>query len=119
MFTNSQLKTYLHFFEDDTITFFKDANGYIEYHKTLYKFIDDCEKLHMMDKEYLENLKKYIDKGIELKELIEIADINLLKSILTYYIRGERFCDGMIAVSFEDNIFKRILIRLLVLQNCK
>ena len=119
MLTNNQLKRYLHFFEDDTIIFFKDTSGYIEYHKTLDKFIYDCEKLHMMDREYLENLEEYIGKGIELKELIEIADIKLLKSILTYYIRGERFCEGMIAAGFKDDVFRRILIRLLLLQNCK
>ena len=117
MLTNNQLKTYLHFFEDDTITFFKSTNGYIKYHETLENFIYDCDELHMMDREYLENLEKYIGKGIEPKELIEIADINLLKSILTYYIRGERFCEGMIAVSFKDNVFRRILTRLLLLKN--
>lgn len=70
----------------------------------------------MMDTKYLANLENYLDKDIRPKELIETADINLLKSILTYYIRGERFCSSLIANTFKDNVFERILRRLIFLK---
>lgn len=116
MLTDKQLKTYLNLFEDDTITFFEYTNGYVQYNEVVRNFISDCYKSDMMDTDYLTNLKKYLDKNINFDELIESANIDLLKSILTYYIRGERFSEGMIANSFKDKVFKRILDRLVFLK---
>jgi len=119
MLTNNQLKTYLNIFKDDTITFFEYTNGYVRYNEVVRNFISDCYKSDMMDTDYLTNLKKYLDENVNLSELIESANIDLLKSILTFYIRGERFCEGMIANSFKEKVFKRILSRLVFLENSK
>ena len=112
MLTNEKIEKYLNFFEDKTVTFYNITDGYFEYHDTIIKFIDDCYESDMLDSNYLGKIKRYKSENKDLKDLIEDADIDLLKSILTFYIRGERFCDGMIASSFEDEIFRRILSRL-------
>lgn len=119
MLTNNQLKTYLEFFEGENNRFYEFENGYVNYHEKINDFISDCYQSNMMDTDYLINLQQYIDKNIQPSDLIETVDIDLLKTILTYYIRGERFCEGMIADSFKDHVFKRILIRLIHLQDKK
>ena len=65
-----------------------------------------------MDYDYVKNIEKCCRDSKKIHELIYDADIKLLKSILTYYIRQERFCDGMIAMAVDNNMFERILIYL-------
>lgn len=59
----------------------------------------------------------YVSKGIgrllnENPELIESADIDLLKSVMTWCVRGERFSEGHWGSVIESGIIRRILERL-------
>ena len=47
-----------------------------------------------------------------MKSSIDDADLELLKAILTGYIRQERICDGLWATAVEDKAFLKILERL-------
>jgi len=46
------------------------------------------------------------------RALIESADLELTKAILTHYIRGERFFDGLWDSAVRGGIFLAILRRL-------
>lgn len=46
---------------------------------------------------------------------IEQARLAQIRSILTYIHRGERFCDGHVAVMIENGTVKRVLERLKVI----
>ena len=52
--------------------------------------------------------------GPMLKEpgFVESADLSQIRTVLTYCVRGERFCDGFWAGVIEDGRIRRILERL-------
>jgi len=47
-----------------------------------------------------------------MKNSIDDADLELIKAIITGYVRQERFCDGLWASAVEDKVFLKILQRL-------
>jgi hypothetical protein len=63
----------------------------INYDEGVSRFIDDFYKSDLIDGGYLESLERYGTKTSTSAELIVTADIDLLKAILTYYVRQERF----------------------------
>lgn len=111
MLTNKKIDEYIIFFKD-TQNFYNIIDGYIRYHNTVDQFIKDCYSSNMMDTEYLSKLDGHIKNGIEPKELIYTSDIEMLKVILTFYIRGDRFNEGMIANAIDKKIFLDILKKL-------
>lgn len=50
-------------------------------------------------------------KSEQINRAIETADIELLKAILTRYIRQERFQEGLWEEAVKDKVFLRILNR--------
>lgn len=59
------------------------------------------------DKNYIENYEKlgdHIDYGSLNKEE--------LRTVITYYVRGERFCDGLLAGALEDGTLLKVLERI-------
>lgn len=106
MLTNEQLKKYVNLFNDDNMCFFEYKKGYLHYHEMVDMFINDFYNSNMMDTEYEKHLEEFLNEETLLSELIKTSDISLIKSVLTYYIRGERFCEGMIAKGIENNIFR-------------
>ena len=49
---------------------------------------------------------------LEDKELIKAANLSQIKTMLTYCVRGERFCDGHWGTMIEEGHVQRILERL-------
>ena len=90
----------------------KQENGVsIEFSYPLYSqdvldFIEKFHKLDLIDNDYLKNCKQI--------EKLSIEDMNILNilTMLSYYIRGERFCDGIIASKLEDGTIEEMLKRL-------
>ena len=69
---------------------------YPKYNREILKWIDDFYNLKLVEYNYTENYENYKEKIIE-----QLTDEELL-SYLTFLIRGERFCDGMIATNLEN-----------------
>lgn len=113
MLSKEKIEGYIKFFDDERQSFYKTTDKYITYHETVEIFIKDCYDSNMMDTEYLSKLEGYIEKDIDLKRFIETADIPILKAILTFYIRGDRFSEGMIAKAIDKKIFATILNNLI------
>ena len=42
-----------------------------------------------------------------------------LRTVITHYIRGERFCDGLIAGAVEDGTLLKVLMRVRELKEDK
>jgi hypothetical protein len=123
MLDDAQLIKYIDYFSDDKIEFCKWTTpeqqedgvivmGYPSYDEGVSRFIDDFYKSDLIDGGYLESLERYGTKASTPAELIVTADIDLLKAILTYYVRQERFCDGAWAEAIEEKVFLKILLRL-------
>ncbi len=79
------------------------------YNKTVMEFCDVVEKKCWVDYDYL---SKNPERMFTDEDFIKNANLDEIKAMLTYCIRGERFCsfhlDGMI----KDGYIRRILERL-------
>lgn len=76
--------------------------GYPVYDKEVENWIKEFYRLKLSDYNYLENFEIFKHKEIE-KLLIEET-----LSYITYIIRGERFCDGHIALFLENGIIEKL-----------
>lgn len=96
----------------------KQKNGvmiipYPHYDETLAAFTRLPYELGFMDYSYHETIEKYgFSVGDGLESAIKTANIELTLAILTAYIRGERFCDGLWGRCVKDGIFHALLCRL-------
>ena len=87
--------------------------AYPVYDETLNEFIQEVYKTNIMCNNYDEVIhSRGLDNEEEIKSSIDAADIELIKAILTGYVRQERFCDGLWASAVEDKTFLKILQRL-------
>jgi len=76
------------------------------YDKDVQDFIEQFYELELIDKDYSENYKLIKNKEVNELNLQEIL------TFLTYYIRGERFYDGMIASILENGKLEEVLTKL-------
>jgi hypothetical protein len=106
-----RLLDYIPYFENEYIEFYKWESGYPVYDDKLNEFINDAYESDRLRGDYLDYLH---EQGIneDLSAAISTADLELLTSILTYYVRQERFCDGMWGAAVKEKVFLRILYRL-------
>lgn len=88
---------------------------YVNYSKEMSSFIHEVYETDLMDTEYLPYLESHLPHGANYAEYIETADSRLLRAILTYYVRQERFCEGLWQSAVQDGIFSKILNRLVKL----
>ncbi len=86
--------------------------SYVDYVQEFLNFHDEVYKTDLIDTKYLEHLEEYFTQKQDIASYINTADMDLLKSILTYYIRGDRFCEGLWLSAIIDKAFLRILLRL-------
>ncbi len=85
--------------------------AYPDYDEEFIRFIELVSDSGLMNVNYL----KVIDNnslGNQLKPVLHKANMEVLTAILTYFVRQERFCDGLWARAIEDKTFLNILYRL-------
>jgi len=85
---------------------------YVDYSKELSSFIQDVYQTDLLDTEYLPYLESHLPHDANLADYIENADFRLLRAILTYYVRQERFQEGLWLVAVHDGCFLKILNKL-------
>ena len=87
--------------------------SYPYYDETLIEFTEDVYKSSLMCKDYLDiiNLHSLYDDD-KMITALDNDDLVITSAILTFYIRQERFCDGLWAVAVDKKIFLKILKRL-------
>lgn len=95
----------------------RDGGGFPIYDKGLTDFIHEVYETDLLAADYIATLE---DSGIlisgTLDEAIDSADFELVRAILTYYVRQERFWDGLWGLAVRDGVFYRLLKRLLQLE---
>lgn len=83
------------------------------YDKRIVNFINKIYETNLLDPNYMETIKSYRGSATEaLADAIEGADQKLLMAILSYYVRQERFSDGLWGWAATNKVFLRILLRL-------
>ena len=86
---------------------------YPNYDKKLIEFTELPYELGFIDYDYHGTLAGYgCAVEDELIEIIATANTELILAVLTAYIRGERFCDGLWASCVQNGVFTAILRRL-------
>ncbi|HOV16962.1 MAG TPA: DUF6508 domain-containing protein [Candidatus Cloacimonadota bacterium] len=112
-----KLLSYISYFEqadENASRWVFPANGspYTEYDTQFDNFIKDVYQSDILDTNYLEHLEPYLKENRNIKDLIPIADIELLIAILTYYVRQERFFEGLWIGAIVDKTFYYLLLKL-------
>lgn len=90
---------------------------YVKYSKEISSFIHEIYETDLMDTEYLSHLKEHLPTAANLADYIETADFRLLRAILSYYVRQERFQEGLWGIAVEKHIFLNLLNRLRDISN--
>lgn len=89
----------------------KNQFPFYDYPKNLYELL-----YHLVDSIGADPL--YSDHIGEVGQIqAEKLDLSQISSYLTWLVRGERFCDGLIAENIESGRLKSILERLLCLSS--
>ena len=82
------------------------------YDDTLVEFIEEFYKTNLISYDYLDVIEsRGLKSTNEINNAIDYADIELVKAILTGYVRQERFCDGIWVDAVRDKVFLKILKR--------
>jgi len=96
----------------------KNSNGsfqlsYPIYGEEVYRLMDSFAAGNFACRDYLRRTESLnSDSKEETAAFIATANIDDLLALLTLYIRGERFCDGMIAGAIESGTIGAILLRI-------
>lgn len=83
--------------------------GYPKYAPLVDEFFKVVSQEHWVDYDYS---SKNAGQMIESEETIRQADIDQIKTMLTYYNRGERFSDGHWGALIRNGTVRRLLERL-------
>ncbi len=83
-----------------------------EYEQEVLEFMAAASKKCWCDYQYD---VEYASQVIEDLDRVASASLPELKTLLTYCVRGERFCDGHMGSMIEKGVIKSILIRLQIL----
>jgi len=87
---------------------------YPEYDEAVTDFYRLAAAECWMDYEYVpEDARKLLEN----EEAIKSASLDEIKTVLTYCVRGERFCDGHWESMIENGNVRRILERLIELRS--
>jgi hypothetical protein len=83
------------------------------YDQRFLEFIEAVYESGLIDIAYFTILNRYLTRSFHnMEEVIEEADFELLRAVLAYYVRQERFGEGMWAAALRDRIFLKVLRRL-------
>ena len=85
------------------------TSSYPVYEEKFLEFIDAFYKTNLIVYNYLDIINR-VDIGL-IDDYINEADLELLKAILTGYIRQERFNEGLWGEAVSKGIFLKILYR--------
>ena len=116
------LLDFISYFEDEKIEFVSWSHGgndkdglltmsYPKYDKGLINFIKAVENSGIIMNNYLEFLADKIGIKNDINSAIINGDLNTIRAALTYFIRQERFCDGLWGKAVNDKTFLHILYR--------
>ena len=86
---------------------------YVKYFPEISSFIHEVYQTDLLDTEYLPYLESHLPRDANYADYIENADFRLLRAILTYYVRQERFQEGLWMVAVQDGSFSKVLNRLM------
>lgn len=89
---------------------------FINYKPFIYDFITEFHHSPLIDQDYIEHLRDKNLQSLSNEEIKHLSEKELL-TLLTWIIRGERFCDGLIAAKIRNRTFQAVLLALAAFDN--
>lgn len=89
---------------------------FINYKPFIYDFITEFHHSSLMDQDYIEHLSEKNLQSLSIAEIKHLSENELL-TLLTWIIRRERFCDGLIDVKIRNGTIQAILLALAAFDN--
>lgn len=84
-----------------------------EYNQIVMEFVNAVSKDCWLDRDYQpEEARRLLDE----EELVKKANLDQIRSMLTYFVRGERFSDGHWGAMVQNGEIGRLLQRLAELE---
>ncbi|GGF92616.1 DUF6508 domain-containing protein [Paenibacillus aceti] len=112
----NKLVGYLEYFQDPNRVLFTEVNGYILESEEVSKFrrdLDDTGFLVVFDwTSWINDNEVFRDIDNNIQEHIRNADLDTLRQLMTSYIRGDRFNEGLFIHVIQKGHISNILLRL-------
>lgn len=122
----NRLLDFIPYFENDKNEFYTFSEpeknqgetiymAYPSYDKGVTDFIDLVYETGLLKEDYLDYMEEKGIRNVDSNEFIDIikqSDLLLLQSILTYFVRQERFYHGLWGKAAKEKVFLNILYRL-------
>lgn len=118
----NSLLNYLEYFQNSGSVFYIEKNGYrfeSDEIRNFRKELDDVGFLLVFDwKQWISDHEEFKDTNRPIREKIAEADIETLRKLMTSYIRGDRFNEGLFIHVILKGHISNILLRLKELAEC-
>lgn len=85
---------------------------YVKHSQEISSFIDEVYQTDLLDTEHLPYLETHLPRDANYADYIENADFRLLRAILTYYVKQERFQEGLWMVAVSERCFYKLLTKI-------
>ena len=79
------------------------SRPYFKYDDDVEEFINDMHEINAVDFDYVRNIEKIEDKAVE-----DLTEDELITKLMLF-VRGERFCEGMLSGALRDGSIQKIL----------
>ncbi|WP_410769468.1 DUF6508 domain-containing protein [Fontibacillus sp. BL9] len=117
----NKLINYLEFFQNADSTFFTEVNGYRVESPEVSKFrkeLNDTQFLLVFDwVQWINDHSEFKDINNHIKDIIMNADLETLRKLMTSYIRGDRFNEGLFIAAILKGHVTNIILRLQELED--
>lgn len=111
-----KLLKFLDYFQDKSNVFYYEKNGYFfESDEVLkfYQMLDETGFLMVFDwRSWIADHEIYSDLSNSIANEMKEADLETLRKLLTSYMRGNRFNEGLFIHAIENGHITNILLRL-------
>lgn len=85
---------------------------YVKYSPEISSFVHEVYQTDLLDTDYLPYLESHLHRDANYADYIENADFRLLRAILTYYVRQERFQEGLWLGAVQEGTLGKILLKI-------
>ncbi|MFD1176613.1 DUF6508 domain-containing protein [Paenibacillus puldeungensis] len=111
-----KLLGFLPYFQDSNSTFYRVINGYMAESEEVRKFREELNQTGFLMvfnwHEWLSDHEEFKDLDNDIHDKIMSSDLDTLRKLMTSYIRGDRFNEGLFISAILKGHIRDVLLRL-------
>ncbi|WP_334076646.1 DUF6508 domain-containing protein [Paenibacillus sanfengchensis] len=115
------LISFLDYFQNTDNTFYEVVNGYYRESPEVRRFREELDRTGFLIvfnwHEWLAEHKVFTDLAKPIEEPVRSADLDTLRKLMTSYIRGDRYNEGLFIQAILNGHITCILLRLKALKD--